>query len=163
MKAILSLFWQICLLRASPAYVPTYGWFVAIVVLANPVCSMLISLAVDSSIGGVRIAARRTSTQSLMRNVRVAIDAFQADNGRLPGYFSPVEMGSAENGSGNYRGFTAMENAILELALPGDIERSNDSALELPADDNFNVDVGPFDELDFTVRIDTSAFGNESL
>ena len=43
MKPILNLFWQICLLRQSPAYVPTYGWFVAMVVVANVVSSTIVS------------------------------------------------------------------------------------------------------------------------
>jgi hypothetical protein len=50
MKPIFDLFWQICLLRQSPAYVPTYGWFVAAVVLANVVCSTLVSVSVDTGI-----------------------------------------------------------------------------------------------------------------
>jgi hypothetical protein len=48
MKPILNLFWQICLLRQSPAYVPTYGWFVGLVVLANVVCSTLVSASLDA-------------------------------------------------------------------------------------------------------------------
>jgi hypothetical protein len=48
MKPILDLFWQICLLRQSPAYVPTHGWFVAAVVLANVVCSTLVSSSLDT-------------------------------------------------------------------------------------------------------------------
>ena len=39
MKAVLNLFWQICLMRQGPEYVPTYGWFVATVVLANMIGS----------------------------------------------------------------------------------------------------------------------------
>jgi hypothetical protein len=48
MKPILNLFWQICLLRQSPAYVPTYGWFVAVVVVANVVCSALVTASLDT-------------------------------------------------------------------------------------------------------------------
>ncbi len=46
MKPILNLFWQICLLRQSPAYVPTEGWFVAAVVVANLACSTLVSASI---------------------------------------------------------------------------------------------------------------------
>lgn len=48
MKPILNLFWQICLLRQSPAYVPTESWFVTAVVLANLVCSTLVSASLDT-------------------------------------------------------------------------------------------------------------------
>jgi len=44
MKTIFDLFWQICLLRKSPAYVPTYGWFVALVLVANVISSTLVTL-----------------------------------------------------------------------------------------------------------------------
>lgn len=111
------------------------------------------------TIGGVRVAARKTSTQSLMRNIRVAIDAFQADNGRLPGYFSAWEMGQESNGGASPRGFTAMENAILELTLPGDIKAVNDPELAAPSDSNFIIDVGPFDDNNLNVRVDALAFG----
>jgi hypothetical protein len=48
MKPILNLFWQICLLRQSPAYVPTESWFVLVVVVANVVCSALVSASLDT-------------------------------------------------------------------------------------------------------------------
>ncbi len=54
MKPILNLFWQICLLRQSPAYVPTQGWFVAAVIVANLVCSTLVSAGLDSGFDLVR-------------------------------------------------------------------------------------------------------------
>jgi hypothetical protein len=44
MKTIFDLFWQICLLRRSPAHVPTYGWFVALVLIANIISSALVTL-----------------------------------------------------------------------------------------------------------------------
>ena len=50
MKPIINLFWQICLLRQNPAYVPTQGWFVATVVVANVVCSTLVSASLGTSL-----------------------------------------------------------------------------------------------------------------
>jgi hypothetical protein len=44
MKTIFDLFWQICLLRKSPAHVPTYGWFVALVLVANLISSTLVTI-----------------------------------------------------------------------------------------------------------------------
>jgi hypothetical protein len=44
MKAIFDLFWQICLLRQSPAYVPTFGWFVALVLIINVISSTLVNV-----------------------------------------------------------------------------------------------------------------------
>lgn len=56
MKALLTLFWQICLLRQSPAYVPTPGWFVVLVVITNLTCSTLISIGLDPGLDVVRTA-----------------------------------------------------------------------------------------------------------
>lgn len=50
MKPIISLFWQICLLRQSPAYVPTFGSFVALVVLANIVSSTLVTVTFSADV-----------------------------------------------------------------------------------------------------------------
>lgn len=47
MKVVFQMFWRICLLRQSPAHVPTEGWFVAVVVGANLLVSVLVSVSVD--------------------------------------------------------------------------------------------------------------------
>lgn len=56
MRSIVNLFWQICLLRQSPAPVPTEGWFVATVVVANLLCSVLVSASFDEGPGVVAVA-----------------------------------------------------------------------------------------------------------
>ncbi len=47
MKIVLQMFWRICLLRQSPAHVPSESWFVSTVVVANLLASMLISFAIS--------------------------------------------------------------------------------------------------------------------
>ena len=70
MKPIFNLFWQICLLRQSPAHVPTHGWFVVLVVLANLLCSVLISATLDSELALLRaitaIVVGQTTTAALI-------------------------------------------------------------------------------------------------
>lgn len=56
MKAIVTLFWQICLLRQSPARVPANGPFLALVVLGNLACSIAVSVAFDGSPGLLTVA-----------------------------------------------------------------------------------------------------------
>ena len=51
MKAIINLFWQICLLRQSPARVPAAGTLLALVVLGNLACSIGVSMAFDQNPG----------------------------------------------------------------------------------------------------------------
>lgn len=66
------------------------------------------------SLGGVRSVARETQTKSLLSDVTAAAGKFSLDNaGRIPGYFTPAEMGSGDNAT---RGLTGMENALLDLA-----------------------------------------------
>ncbi|MEQ8857185.1 MAG: hypothetical protein RIC56_00925 [Pseudomonadales bacterium] len=70
MKAIINLFWQICLLRQSPAHVPASGPFVALVVGANLLCSVLVSVGLDEDLDVLRTATSiivgQTATAALV-------------------------------------------------------------------------------------------------
>lgn len=55
MKSMFLLFWQISLLRESPASVPTYGWFVALVLVANIVTSLTLSVLLDDTVTALQI------------------------------------------------------------------------------------------------------------
>jgi type II secretory pathway pseudopilin PulG len=78
------------------------------------------------ALGGVRTASRRTATMNLMNSLSNAASQFSLSEDRkgAPGYFSQVLMGSQENGgNGNDgpgtptgRGFTNMDNILLDLA-----------------------------------------------
>ncbi len=63
-------------------------------------------------LSNVRKGARRATTLTLMNSVSSGISAFQTDNQRLPGYFSPRQMGRADIADA---GFTSMQNALVEL------------------------------------------------
>ena len=58
MKAVILMFWRICLLKQSPAYVPTQSWFVAAVVLGNLLTSVVVSLSIDQEASGLEITTR---------------------------------------------------------------------------------------------------------
>jgi hypothetical protein len=51
MKSIINLFWGICLMRQSPAAVPAQGGFVAAVVVANLLASLVVSLSLAGNPG----------------------------------------------------------------------------------------------------------------
>ena len=55
MKAVFQLFWQMCLMRQSPQYVPTRTWFITTVICANIVCSVMLGLALDETSGFVTL------------------------------------------------------------------------------------------------------------
>lgn len=83
MKAVLQLFWQICRLKQSPEFVPTQGWFVALVVLANLLCSVLVSATADTESSllstTTRIVVNQATTAALtwlLLNIRGLTDRF---------------------------------------------------------------------------------------
>lgn len=117
------------------------------------------------ALGGARSAARKVSTQSLMRNVRVAIDAFIADNGRTPGFFPIEEIGSEENGGGSaITGFTSMENALLDLAFgSGTVQTVAESPSGTdPNGTNSFIDIDPMNLSNdsVTARVNIAAVGD---
>ncbi|MCA9310930.1 MAG: prepilin-type N-terminal cleavage/methylation domain-containing protein [Phycisphaerales bacterium] len=63
-------------------------------------------------LANVRKGARGAATKTLMTTVSSGITNFQTDNQRLPGLFSPRQMGRDDVAN---VGFTAMDNALLEL------------------------------------------------
>jgi hypothetical protein len=73
MKAIFDLFWQICLLRRSPAYVPTFGWFVALVVVTNVISSTVVALGFNTDYTGLE-----TLTSVIVGQTTTAVLAFLA-------------------------------------------------------------------------------------
>jgi prepilin-type N-terminal cleavage/methylation domain-containing protein len=71
------------------------------------------------ALGMARRSARNAETKSLIHSITGAIQSFNADHQRSPGYFSHFAMASAQNGGlggTTSMGFTQMENAMLELA-----------------------------------------------
>ncbi len=102
------------------------------------IIALLIGILIPA-LGAARSAARRATTLSLMRDVMTATDAFKIDTNRTPGLFAQRELARAQNAS---RGFTPMENALLELA--GGVLDDDDP--RTPSDDieNSVIEVGPF-------------------
>jgi len=98
---------------------------------------------------GARNAARKAATTALMTDLANASTQFYTDHNRYPGYFSPMQMGHAENIN---RGFTAMENIILDLA--GGIVQSGASP--------DIIDVGPRSGSNNTVKVDLTRIGAAS-
>lgn len=64
MKVVFQMFWRICLLRQSPAYVPTQSAFVAAVVVANLLISILVSLSVDRGADPLIVSTRIVVSQT---------------------------------------------------------------------------------------------------
>lgn len=72
MKPIFSLFWQICRLKQSPEHVPTQTWFVALVVVANLVCSITVSMLTTAGIAtGEEGSGRELSAMATITGIVV--------------------------------------------------------------------------------------------
>lgn len=85
MKVVFQAFWQICRLKQSPEFVPTQGWFVAVVVIANLFCSLLVSMTADTGLtllpAATSIVVGQTTTAALTwiaLNLRELGDRFTA-------------------------------------------------------------------------------------
>lgn len=76
------------------------------------IIALIVALVVPA-LGKARTAARRAETGTLCNDILQACLLFQQDHNRLPGAFSAREMGSAQNAT---RGFTAMQNVMLDLS-----------------------------------------------
>ena len=77
------------------------------------IIALLMSILLPA-LNGARKAGMRASTQSMMTSFTNASSSFANDNGsRMPGYYSPYQMGTEENGDD--AGMSGMENAMLEL------------------------------------------------
>jgi prepilin-type N-terminal cleavage/methylation domain-containing protein len=133
----------------SPTKQRAFSLIELLVVIA--IIGLVIALVIPA-VGKVREAARTTETRTLVSQVHQAASAFQIDNRRVPGVFSAVEMGQADNAS---RGFSGMQNAMLDLA-GGLIDKAPGTAI---ASEN-EYAVGPYAQAARNVVVDLDLIGS---
>ncbi|MFN9131673.1 MAG: type II secretion system protein [Phycisphaerales bacterium] len=124
------------------------------------------------ALGGVRNASRRTATMNLMNSLSNAASQFSLSEDRkgVPGYFSQVLMGSAENGGNSNdgpgaptgRGFTNMDNILLDLAGGITSETRNPPANPCSETDAV-LQVGPTAAATVNVRLSTIGSPRKNL
>ncbi|MDX2130715.1 MAG: prepilin-type N-terminal cleavage/methylation domain-containing protein [Planctomycetota bacterium] len=105
---------------------------------------LVISLIVPA-LGRVRDASKKQDTRNLVAQLTQAMQAFQLDKKRLPGYFSQAEMGLADNAT---RGFSQSQNIMLDLG--GGIVSTTGPGTSL---------IGPMNDTARQVRVDPSLIG----
>lgn len=76
------------------------------------VIGIVIAIIVPT-LGGARNTARAAGSQAQLTEIGQASTQYFADNQRLPGYFTPRQMGDPANAG---RGFSGMQNIMLDLA-----------------------------------------------
>lgn len=105
------------------------------------ILTVVISIVVPA-LGHFRNAARKSATQSLMASLATAAGQFKMSQSRVPGYFSPRDMGSPENGPGQAgTGLTGSENLMLDL-FGGPTQETTPAAMD-PCAENGIIEVGP--------------------
>lgn len=127
---------------------------------------ILIAAILLPALGGARNAAKKTATQNLIQQLLAGVSSFEQDNRRLPGYFTPTEMGNIEqfSGAGSGRGMSSMENVMLDLA-GGIIPKSTGTSGgggppdATTAPENLAERVGPMRETSQRVDVDTARIG----
>ncbi|MHC4975484.1 MAG: prepilin-type N-terminal cleavage/methylation domain-containing protein [Planctomycetota bacterium] len=115
------------------------------------------------ALSGVSVSGKITKTQTLMREVRNAIESFQASEGRMPGYFSSAEMASADNTGSTGEGFTEMENILLDLAggvIPPAEFAANPTKFVMDPSNSY-VEDGPIDAAGRKITIDLNRVGSD--
>ncbi|GAB4548697.1 MAG: hypothetical protein Tsb0013_09430 [Phycisphaerales bacterium] len=113
------------------------------------IIAVLIGLLIPA-LNGVRRGARVAKTESQMTGILTACSQFKAQNQRSPGVFSQEDMANPQNEA---RGFTNMENALLDLAggVITDPQAAAQSAF---------LRVGPFANDDQNVAVDLGRIGD---
>lgn len=107
------------------------------------------------AIAGARTSARKAATQTLMRDLQTSCGQFTLDKpNTTPGYFTPREMGSSDNGTpsggSSGRGFSAMKNLLLDLS--GGITNGTGGGTIVTG-------VGPLNQASRQVNVDTALIG----
>lgn len=134
-----------------PSSRPQRGFTLIELLVVVAIIAVLIALLLPA-IAGVRRSARRSATQALVNDFTTAAVRFSNDhNDRMPGYFSEDQMGHRDNLD---RGFTAAENAMLDLAGEGAIWTGDpDNA---PAEYR---EVGPINDPKTLIRVNPQLIG----
>lgn len=98
------------------------------------------------ALGGARKVARAQANRQLLTQMAGASAAFETDNRRAPGYFSPREMALSSNtgtGDNDGRGMTAMQNVLIDLAGKDSVVVGTDFGTK--NSNEYLKDVGPID------------------
>lgn len=114
------------------------------------------------ALGGARNAAKGVSSRATLAQLANAASAFSNDHKeRMPGYFSAEEMGHGDNDG---RGFTEMENVLLDLA-GGMVDRNPGPSMGgtvIGGSGADRIEVGPMNGSDSTVIVDLTLIGADS-
>jgi len=134
------------------------GGFSLIEMLVVIATIALIMALLIPALGGARDAALRTSTLALQNDLTSAAQRFGNDNdGRLPGPFSPAQMGQETNLD---IGMSAMENALLELGGTGIILGREDQIGGVDPESGI-ISVGPTEDPAQRLVVNVNLIGAE--
>ena len=124
------------------------------------IIALLVAILLPA-LNGARLAGRKAGTQNMMTALNNAASSFSNDNGsRMPGYFSPSQMGHSDNENA---GMSAMENVLVELGGTDVIlgQYSDNDAQGQIDDDAGIISLAPFDNSqDNAIVVNTKLIGS---
>lgn len=119
------------------------------------IIALVVAILVPA-LGKARNVGRKAATETLIQNINQGAASFATDNqSRLPGYFSPREMGIADNAT---RGMSGMENILLDLA-PGGVVGTGPNRPAQYASDADLIAVCPCNDTNKQVWVKTTLIG----
>jgi prepilin-type N-terminal cleavage/methylation domain-containing protein len=122
------------------------------------ILTVVISIVVPA-LRHFRDSARKSATQQMMASLATAVGQFRLSNNRLPGYFSPKQMGDPNNAmsGGSFGSISSMESVMLDLA--GGVTTDTPAGMGDPCmQGSYSVvEVGPSN--DHKVRVDLGRIG----
>ncbi len=135
--------------RTKPIALPSRLAFSLVELLVVIAIIALLMAILLPALSGARQAGLKSGTQNMINALTNAASSFSNDHGsRMPGYFSPYEMGSQSNmgsGGGDKSGMSAMENVMLELGGPDAIlGRMDDDGVPAPNPAQGIIAIAPF-------------------
>ena len=125
----------------APSRIARHAFSLIELLVVITIIAVVIAITVPA-LSGARELARKASTESTVNSLVQGVGQFQADNQRAPGYFSPEDMGHGDNVT---RGFTSMQNIMLELVGGPVVDTggSNPNLLTVGPSSSQEVEVDP--------------------
>jgi len=104
------------------------------------IVALIVGITVPA-LSSARNLAKESATNSTINSLNMSISQFEAAEQRMPGYFSPEQMGDTQNAS---RGLSAMQNILLDLVggpVPDDGSPISSDAIVVGPTTNDQVEV----------------------